>query len=426
MNKMMTKASLLAIALIVLIPLGLKAQDEGFYPYSFARLNYVNGSVYIQRTADLGFEKGEINLALVQGDKIGTEIGQAEIHFGRRNYLRLDNNTKVEFAVLPTEGEERIKIHLTDGSVYFRVSQLALDKGIEIHTPDASFYVLEEGLYRFDVKPEGETQVFVREGSLEAAAEDGSVLVRDEETLTAADGRLLGDPEYGYARGDAFDDWNGGRDAQLSERSERQYLPSEMGEYEEELDQNGHWVYERPYGNVWVPNVSSLRRLAALLLRPLGLVSHHRLDLGLLRVLGLAGLSLRPLELALRTRLVLDPPKPLGSGLGPLVVGPRPHRLVPPDLVQPSRLPRRQPLLRPLRRPLFLRPQPSHDRSSAATISNRRTSAAASSAAPSSTASTGSSCGPSSPRSGRPWTTPGPRPSPPGGPWRTGPAAGTR
>ncbi|RPI97844.1 MAG: hypothetical protein EHM31_12845, partial [Candidatus Aminicenantes bacterium] len=257
MNKMMTKASLLAIGLIVLIPLGLMAQDEGFYPYSFARLSYVSGSVFVQRTADLGYEKGEVNLALVQGDKLGTESGQAEIHFGRRNYLRLGDNTKVEFAVLPTEGEERIKIHLTEGSAYFRVAQLALDKGIEIHTPDASFYVLEEGLYRFDVRLDRETQVFVREGSLEAAAEDGSVLIHAQETVTAADGRLLGDPAYGQSRGDAFDDWNNGRDAQFSARSDRQYLPSEMEEYEEELGDNGNWVYERPYGNVWVPNVSS-------------------------------------------------------------------------------------------------------------------------------------------------------------------------
>jgi len=256
MNKMTKRAALLAAAFIVSIPLGLMAQDEGFYPYSYARLSYVNGAVFVQRTSDLGYEQGEVNLALVQGDKIGTEKGQAEIHFGRRNYLRLDDNTKVEFALLPTEGEERIKIHLTEGSAYFRVSHLALDKGIEIHTPDASFYVLETGLYRFDVRLGRETQAFVREGSLEAAAEDGSVLVGHQETVTASEGRLLGDPQYGYAGDDAFDDWNGGRDAQLSARSERQYLPSEMEEYEEELDQNGRWIYERPYGNVWVPNVS--------------------------------------------------------------------------------------------------------------------------------------------------------------------------
>jgi hypothetical protein len=256
MNKIMTKAALLALALIVSVPIGLMAQDEGFYPYSFARLTYVNGSVYVQRTADLGYEKGEVNLALVQGDKIGTESGQAEIHFGRRNYLRLGDNTKVEFAILPKEGEDRIKLFLTEGRAYLRVSQLALEKGVEVHTPDASFYVLEEGLYRFDVRLDRETQVVAREGSLEAAAEAGSVLVQSGDTVTAADGRLTSDPEYDYARGDAFDDWNGSRDGLLSARSERQYLPSDMGEYEEELDENGRWVYEQPYGNVWVPNVS--------------------------------------------------------------------------------------------------------------------------------------------------------------------------
>ena len=252
----MRKLTILAIAFIVSIPFGLMAQDEGFYPYSYARLSYVNGSVFVQRTSDLGYEKGEVNLALVQGDKMGTEAGQAEIHFGRRNYLRLADNTKVEFAVLPQEGDERIKIHVTEGSAYLRVSYLAADKGIEVHTPDASFYVLEEGLYRFDVRIDLETEVFVREGSLEAAGEDGSVMVREKETLTAADGRLSGDPEYSYSREDGFDDWNGSRDAQLAQRSERQNLPSDIEEYEEELDQNGQWVNERPYGNVWVPNVS--------------------------------------------------------------------------------------------------------------------------------------------------------------------------
>ena len=258
MNKTMTKASLLAAALIVIVPFGLQAQDEGYYPYSFARLSYVNGTVYIQRASDLGYEKGEVNLALIQGDKMGTDSGQAEIHFGRRNYLRLDDNTRIEFAVLPTEGDERIKLHLTEGSAYLRVSQLAVDKGIEVHTPDASFYVLEEGLYRFDVRIDRETRASVREGSLEAAAEDGSVLVRANETVTAADGRLLGDPAYADGREDGFDTWNGSRDALLAASSQSQYLPSEIEEYEEELDQNGEWVYERGYGNVWVPRVSTV------------------------------------------------------------------------------------------------------------------------------------------------------------------------
>jgi hypothetical protein len=257
MNKMMIRAAILTAALIVFVPLGLEAQDEGFYAHSYARLSYVNGAVYVQRTSDLGYEKGEVNLALIQGDILGTESGRAEVQLGQRNYLRLGDNTKVEFALLPTSGDERIGLHLTEGSLYLRVGTLTTDKGIEIDTPDASFYVLEEGLYRVDVRPNGDTRVLVREGSLEAAGEQGSKLVQTGDTLTAANGQFLGEPEYGYAATDAFDDWNGSRDELLAVRSGRQYLPTDVSEYEEELDQNGHWVYERPYGNVWVPDVSS-------------------------------------------------------------------------------------------------------------------------------------------------------------------------
>ncbi|HPW18543.1 MAG TPA: hypothetical protein PLP83_09225 [Candidatus Aminicenantes bacterium] len=256
MKRRSIKTPVLAAAFIVSIPLGLMAQDEGFYPYSYARLSYVNGTVYVQRASDLGYEKGEINLALVQGDKMGTESGQAEVHFGRRNYLRVDDNTRVEFAVLPTEGDERVKLHLTEGGAYLRISRLALDKGVEVHTPDASFYVLEEGLYRFDVRLDRETVASVREGSLEAAAEDGSALVRANESVAAADGRLLGDPAYANARQDGFDTWNASRDGQLAARGRTRYLPAEIAEYEDELDQNGEWVYERGYGNVWVPRVT--------------------------------------------------------------------------------------------------------------------------------------------------------------------------
>ncbi len=252
----MKKLTSLLAAVIVSVTLGLAAQDETFYPYSYARLSYVKGDVYVQRTDDLGYEKGEVNLALVQGDKLGTERGMAEIHFGRRNYLRLDENTRIEFALLPREGEEFVKIHLLEGRAYLRVSQLVEDKGIELHTPDASFYVLEEGLFRFDVRIGRVTEAFVHEGSLEAASEDGSVLVRSLESVSASNGRLLGNPDYFYSRGDEFDDWNRSRDSLLARRTDRRYLPRELDAYEEELDGHGNWVYERPYGYVWVPVIT--------------------------------------------------------------------------------------------------------------------------------------------------------------------------
>jgi len=41
-------------------------QEEEYYGYSYARLNYVKGDVYIQRAEDLGYEEGSVNLPIVQ------------------------------------------------------------------------------------------------------------------------------------------------------------------------------------------------------------------------------------------------------------------------------------------------------------------------------------------------------------------------
>ena len=255
----MKKAALLALAFLVSIPLGLAAQSDassdGYYAPSFARLTYVQGDVFVQRTSDLGTERGEVNLVLVQGDKLGTGAGQAEVNFGRRNYLRLAENSKVEFAVLPTGGDNHVKIHVLEGSAYLRVGTLSGEKAFEVHTPDVSCYILDEGLYRLNVVPDGQTEVLVTEGSLEAAGEEGSVVVRAGESVTAANGRLLGEPAYAAAPSDAFARWNASRDALFAQRSPSRYLPSQIDEYEEELDQNGHWTYEQPYGYVWIPYV---------------------------------------------------------------------------------------------------------------------------------------------------------------------------
>jgi len=245
-------------AFLVLAPLFAAAETDDYSDYSFARLSYVKGEVSVQRASDLGTEKAEVNLPLVVGDKLLTMDGQAEVQFGRRNYLRIDSFAQVEFAVLPSEADGRIKVHLLDGRAYLRVGSLGEEKGIEVHSPDASFYILEEGLYRFEVDADNETGIFVHEGSAEAAGERGSVLVRAMEKLAAARGELLSDPESFYARSDGFDQWNNSRDDLLARRSASAYLPSGISEYEEELGDNGRWVYEQPYGNVWVPYVNHI------------------------------------------------------------------------------------------------------------------------------------------------------------------------
>jgi Family of unknown function (DUF6600)/FecR protein len=250
------KKTTLLIAALAFLSLLAFAQDEEYYSGSFVRMTYVKGDVIVQKPGDLGTEAGVANVAIVEGDRVETRNGRTEISFGRKNYLRLDNNTLVEFSNLPRRDDDRIRLHLLSGNIYLRINQLQQEKTFEVHTPDASFYVLEEGLFRFDARDGGETELTVLEGSVEAAGEGGSQLVGGRERLLAANGQLGSRSNASYGRDD-FDSWNGERDALQSRYVSKQYLPSELDDYESELADNGYWTYQNPYGYVWVPYVRS-------------------------------------------------------------------------------------------------------------------------------------------------------------------------
>ena len=250
------KKTILLIAVLTFLSLLAFAQDEDYYSGSFVRLTYVKGDVVVQRAGDLGSEAGVANLAIVEGDQVETKNGRVEVSFGRKNYLRVDNGTLVEFSNLPRSGDDRVRLHLLSGNIYLRISFLQEEKTFEVHTSDASFYVLEEGLYRFDARSNGETELSVLEGSMEAAGEGGSQLIGSRERLLAANGQLGSQPSLSYGRDD-FDNWNEDRDGAQSQYVSKRYLPSELDDYEGELANNGYWTYERPYGNVWVPSVDS-------------------------------------------------------------------------------------------------------------------------------------------------------------------------
>lgn len=250
----MKKGAMTLVVLVLFWPFIGRAEEEGYYSGSFARLSFVKGDVSVERAHELGTEEGVVNLALVEGDKLITRAGRAEVHFGKKNYLRLAENTEVEFSVMPREGDNRVRLHLWAGKVYLRISFLREEKTFEIHTPDASFYVLEEGLYRLDMGTSGQTVLAVFEGSMEAAGEEGSKLVSGRQVLAASAGHLGAETVLSSGRDD-FDSWNDHRDSLLQPYASRRYLPAELDDYEEELNSHGYWVYERPYGYVWVPYV---------------------------------------------------------------------------------------------------------------------------------------------------------------------------
>jgi hypothetical protein len=253
----MRKQMMILSFLMVCFPLVVAHAGSNYHDYSYARMSYVQGDVFIQRTGDLGYEQGVVNLGLIQGDKLGTREGRTEIHLGRKNFLRVNSYTQLDIAGLPDEYEYRVQLHLLSGEVFLRVNNLEREKDIEIHTPDASYYILENGLYRFLVRNNLETELQVLSGAVEAAAEEGSLLIYAEESLRAADGRFTNDPVLVQAGwNDSFYEWNQSRDALHSRRVERHYLPNDLYDYEAELAYYGDWVNESSHGYVWIPRTT--------------------------------------------------------------------------------------------------------------------------------------------------------------------------
>ncbi|MGB9892995.1 MAG: DUF6600 domain-containing protein [Candidatus Saccharicenans sp.] len=249
---------------LALIP-SLKAQEEQpqseqpkeetkYTNDSVGRVSFIEGKAFIQRAADIGYEEAVINDPVTEGDRIGTSEGRLEIQFGGRNYLRLDNDTKLDIMNLPKKDSDLTRFRVWSGHIYLAINNLNKEKSIEIHTPDSSFYVLEKGIYRIDVEEGRGTEILVFKGLVEAAGEQNSYLVKGEQHLEMAEGRFSSKPSgFRPVADDGFDRWNESRDQATQRLYARRYLPEDMSEFEAELNQYGDWVYVPPYGYVWVP-----------------------------------------------------------------------------------------------------------------------------------------------------------------------------
>jgi len=186
-------------------------------------------------------------MPISEGDRIGTSDGRAEIHFGKGNFIRLDAETKLDVLNLPKKDDDVARLRVWSGSVYLVVGTLKKEKGIELHTADSSFYVLDRGVYRVDVRENRDTEIEVFEGLIEVAGEDGSSLLKAGQRLEVSEGRFASKPSSFIAvANDSFDKFNESRNSATRRQFAKAYLPEELSDFEAELDEYGEWKYLPP------------------------------------------------------------------------------------------------------------------------------------------------------------------------------------
>lgn len=191
-------------------------QEPPYDKHSTTRLSCVSGNSYVQKTGNLEYNEAVLNMPISEGDRMATTDGRAEICLGRRNYIRLDNRTKIDFLNLPKTGDDLTKIQISSGNIYLSVGKLEKEKDIEVHTPDVSIYLLDSGLYRIDVRADRETKIFVFTGLVEAAGKSGSTLLKEAQKMEVVEGRFTSRPTRFIAgTEDSFDRWSEQRDSEI-------------------------------------------------------------------------------------------------------------------------------------------------------------------------------------------------------------------
>jgi hypothetical protein len=216
-----------------------------------ARLSYIHGDVSQQRGDNGEWVASTLNTPVEPGDRVTTGEGaRAELQLDYADVLRMSNNVTANVVALT---RNNIQVQVGQGLTTFSVLK-GSEAQSEIDTPNAAIRPLGEGEYRILVNSNAETQVVVRNGSVEISTPQGTTRVDKGQMITIAgtdNPQYKTDPAPGR---DEWDSWNNDRDkrimdAQSWQHTDRYYTGSE------DLDQYGTWSNVPDYGQVWTPSV---------------------------------------------------------------------------------------------------------------------------------------------------------------------------
>jgi hypothetical protein len=247
--------SLMAVMMICafVAPVSASAQDPGDAPGpGVARLSVLSGDVTVRRGDTGELIEAELNEPLVSRDHVLTDDrSRAEIQFDSATLLRVAPDSEVRLAEL-RDGDYLVQV--VAGTVTLRIVRDANSR-IEISAPTASLVPRGDGTYRITVQDDASTEMTVRAGEAEILIENTRDFLRAGQTLF-----VRGDPSNplrAYRAPiplDDWDRWNESRDRDLARSDSYKYVSRDIYGAEDLVD-HGRWVYDAPYGWVWIPRV---------------------------------------------------------------------------------------------------------------------------------------------------------------------------
>ncbi|MEP7366650.1 MAG: DUF6600 domain-containing protein [Acidobacteriota bacterium] len=220
-----------------------------------ARISLINGDVSVRR-GDTGENvAAAMNSPVVVEDRVLTGVNsRAEVQFDASNYLRLSNEAEIRLSELENG---RYQIQLARGLISFNVLR-DNEADVEIATPVVSIRPSKKGSFSVVVRPDGTTEITVRQGEVEIFTPQGSERLKSGRSMVARG--TQGNPEVQVVAAsgrDEWDDWNDRRNKDLDRAQASTYQYVDRDVYgAEDLDGQGDWVDSAPYGRVWAPRVA--------------------------------------------------------------------------------------------------------------------------------------------------------------------------
>ncbi len=219
------------------------------------RISLIHGDVSTQRGDSGDWSAATLNQPVMGGDKVSTgDNARAEVQLDFANFLRLGSNAKANIANLT---QKTIQIQLGQGLANYTVSKDS-EAEPEIDTPNVSLHPAHhDGVFRIEVRADGDTIIIVRKGEAQLATPQGSTVVRAGEMATvrgdsnSAQYKISDAPDR-----DDWDRWNADRDHMIENAQSWKHTNRYYGGAQD-LDAYGSWSNVPDYGDVWVPNEPS-------------------------------------------------------------------------------------------------------------------------------------------------------------------------
>ena len=217
-----------------------------------ARISLIHGDVSTQRGDSGDWSAATLNQPAMTGDKVSTgDNARAEVQLDFANILRLGPNSQANVANFT---KRNIQIQLAQGILDYSVSKDS-ESEPEIDTPSVTIHPAHhDGVFRVEVRPDGDTVIIVRQGEAQIATQQGATEVHEGEMATVrGDGESAQYKVSSAPERDDWDRWNSDRDHMIQSantwsHTNRRYTGAQ------DLDAYGRWQNVPDYGDVWVPN----------------------------------------------------------------------------------------------------------------------------------------------------------------------------